>query len=339
VDREATRTFPSLIASAHRARPSRRLEDRAKILREVFSRHPPQNADDSAFADWRSAVLASVNLGELKVELLSRTEYLQGWARAWAKYLTSARAHGMLEGGSGLHLLARLNGTDRRDFYSAMDECAACWLLAERLGLAVAVTPPGRGKTRLEFRASRPGLEMNVEVKSPFREPLLQTNPPFVALEVADAPVLRKRAARAAEKFATGQANVVMMFPRLTVPVSHSRNEIVRAMFGQDLIVVSRVPNPSTGRLATHRELVPNGFFMQSDERGMPLNTRVSAVVFVEQMAAHRHGPSARYSSFVHHELLVAQNPNASVPVRREEWPRVPILALQESVLSWSDGK
>jgi hypothetical protein len=280
--------------------------------------------------EWRLAVLASAGFAELPKDLESRASYLRGWARTWAKYLRASRDAGLLDGNDGKHLLARLNGKDRADFYSALDECGACWLLTTQMGFEVLANPAGRNGTRLELRARHGDVSFAVEVKSPYNLPPMQSEPPFVANQFSAAPLLSGCVRRDAEKFKSDEANVAIVFPRVALPVEMLRDELVRALFGKILLVIPRPPAPPRAR----REFVDDGLFTKVYEKtGRPRHTRISAVVAIGQSTDYRGTDAVE----IEHQILVAQNPNARRPVRASAWGNAPAVSLKGDILSWSD--
>jgi len=272
----------------------------------------------------------------------AETAHAITWRRvekaAWEAYLQAAFACGLFDGESGAELRGRLMSPDYENFRSAIDECATAWLLAGVLRLKVTPRPGGTGSTRLEMRATYQGGEFSVEVKSPFRQ--LRLEPGVVHVGWGDdSGALVNCIQEAGKQFSKGCANVLVIVPRFMLRVATNRRMILNAFYGQDTIhiPVDRTDGEPVGE--PYIGFQPDGRLLKVwRPEAKPRHTRVSAIVTVEEEIRDWETPAGRVEPVMHHDVLVAHNPYAEIPVCRSIWKDWPQLVHEGETLLWTDG-
>jgi hypothetical protein len=174
------------------------------------------------------------------------------------------------------------------------------------------------GSKQIEFMASGFGVGACVEVKS---------------ADDLDG-CLRK----AAEQFEPGTPNILAIASRhRMIPVASHRDQLTRALIGQDLIVLTS--NKVTGEVRwARRELVLDGPLTRPmPPVGAPNFTRVSAVVCIEPSALETADPWESQEQDYRHNILVLPNPYASDKLPDEYWSDCPRLIWDDEKAYWSD--
>jgi len=223
-----------------------------------------------------------------------------------------------------------LTGVDNVNFRSAISECLVAWFLSERLCLRVVPYPPGRAGHVLDLGIDdRRGL-IYTEVKAPHRA---VTNSVWCG---DDSDVLQTCLEDANTQFESGVPNLLVIVPRLRVPVFAVRRQLTRAFFG-DLVL--QVPvDPEYGGIVGPPQLrpAPSGHFLATHlpsgrpfkPTGTPRFTRVGAVLSIEEWFDG--------SSLLHRALLV-HNPFAHHPLPRDIWSDIPQFLPVGGEMRWSD--
>lgn len=257
---------------------------------------------------------------------------------AWEAYLDAAFACGMFDGTDGKDLRARLTGTDANTFRGAMAECMACWFFVGRLGLQVSPRPPGRKGRNLDLGVIVDNLCICVEVKAPHRE---------LTEDVHwgdDSDIIARCLDDAQKQFNAGQHNVLVLVPTLRMRVYDWRNQIIHALFGKEVIAlaIDRRTGSAVGEPSS--EFVPDGRLLatvRKDGRwlkpnGMPKNTKIGAVLCIEEQLVGMHdGPL--HQSWIDHKALVLHNPHATHPIPRGIWRDIPQLVPDKGRMVWTD--
>jgi hypothetical protein len=288
--------------------------------------------------DYRLNVLGASGPQPRDPYAAARLAHLRVEKAAWDTYLEAAFACGLFDGDSGTDLRARLISPDYEQFRSGMDECAASWLFAGPLRLNVSPRPCGAKGSNLELRVLGQGSEFNVEVKSPFRQVFME---PGVVYSGSgdDSPALSECLREAAKQFPRGQGNLLVIFPRFMLRVATSRRLILTAFYGQDLISIPI--DRSTGGPSGPSSLVfrPDGHLLKvRRSEGKARHTRVSAIMTVEPVVREITTPAGRIEPMMFHDVLVAHNPYAEVPLTQSIWGDWPQLVHEQGMLSWTDG-
>jgi hypothetical protein len=253
----------------------------------------------------------------------------RAYKSAWEVYLFAAFACGLFEDPHGADLRARLTGSDDENFRSAVSECLAAWYLAGRLKLPIQSRPEGRPGHPLEFVIKLPAGAINVEVKAPYR-PITDN-----ASWGDDADLLQSALRTANKQFEASARNLLVIVPALRVSIFDWRMPIERAFIGESIIQIlidTRTGGPagpttfpfkqSGGFLRPWR--VPN----QGTAQWMPRHTRIGAALFLNE---YEDGPEIK------HRALIIHNPNATVPLPRDPWSRIPEFSCQSGRWGWSD--
>lgn len=258
---------------------------------------------------------------------------------AWETYLETAYAIGLFENDGGRDLRRRLESPEYVQFGPAMDECAAAWYLAGPIGLSLSPRPRGAGSSVLEMRASHPGGQFNVEVKSPSRQ--IELLPGVIHTGSGDdSGALAGCLEQAAKQLPKGQPNILVLFPRFMLRVATNRRMILNAFYGQDTINIAintLTGEPSGDPYVAFR---PDGHLLRSRRsEGKPRHTRISAIVTVEEDIREIAMPSGRLEPIMCHDVLVAHNPHAENPVSRSIWGDRPQLVHERESIFWTDGR
>ena len=253
---------------------------------------------------WRLKIL---HAGGLNPSTVNRE--LRAFKAAWEVYLTAAFACGLFDGEHGKELRARLTGSDDDNFFSAISECFAAWYLAGRRRLELRPRPAGRGARILEFAIVCDSGDINVEVKAPYR--------PITAKFWwgDDSDLLEQALQQANKQFAKGQRNLLVVHPRLRLPIFEEacRTPIERAFVGEDVI---RIPlDTRTGGPAgeAYESFHQNGRLLKRWPE--PRYTRVSAALFLNE---YEEGGEVKPRA------LIIHNPNAEIALPRDMWQEIP---------------
>jgi hypothetical protein len=254
---------------------------------------------------------------------------------AWETYVGSALVCGFFEGDPGQDLKARLLGPDEAGFRSAIAECLGCWFFAGRLGLATTSSPPGRGRKMLDLLVDYGEASFKAEVKSPHKERSGR------AWWGDDSDLLERTLDRANKQFSDDGGNVLVFVPALRIPVFRLRDQLVRAFYGEEKIVIPIDPRVGGARGPASSVFFPEGKFLGTRDKkgrlikpdGTPGFTRVSAVIVIEEKLVE---DSDGY--WVDHRVVVAHNPFAQCPVSPILWAAYPQLVRQGEDLIWTDG-
>lgn len=251
---------------------------------------------------------------------------------AWEAYFDAARHVGLLAGQQGRDVLARLRGRSVQNFDSAMAECAAVWYFAGKNSLEVTPHPVGRSGP-LEFLVKVGGVGVNVEVKAPHRD--VEYDEDGIASWVGHDSDLILQALRSASKqFPAGKPNLLVLVPRLRVPLHDDRRQVIAALYGENRIFVPTQREESepysvfdpNGALFRNTKL--SGRFLKSDR--MPAHTRVSAVLSIEEVITH---------DKVDHKTLLMPNPFSKSPLPDGFLKDTIQLVQNGETLEWNDGE
>jgi len=252
---------------------------------------------------------------------------------SWDAYLSASEAIGMFDGQEGRDLKARLRSGKDPNFRAAMAECCAAWYLAGPNRQQLKPRPLGRTGKVLEFEFTSGGDSVYVEVKAPY-SPIVDT-----VWVGDDSGKLENVLAAANRQFDTGVRNLLVLVPRVRIPVYQSRGQLAKALFAEPILSVpinSGIDNG--GPDPVHNTTIQSGSFLMTrrangqpfKKSGGPRFTRLSAVLTIEEFLG---GES------IEHRVLAAINPYAEAPISEEELAGVPILAVRDGILSWSDGE
>lgn len=207
---------------------------------------------------------------------------------AWESYLNAAFVAGLFKGASGNDLRARLTGVDDDNFRGAMAECVVTWYLACRMGFPVLRVPEGRKDSSIDMQVDLPCGTAGVEVKAPFR-----ARPRSGCTWWGDDSDKIAQCVKKAEKqFADGRANLLVIAPMLRMPIFRDRSTLVRACFGESVIVCNvdlSARHDVDPDLRT--EFRPSGKFLNTRKRsgsllkrdGSPAYRRMSAILCIEE--------------------------------------------------------
>jgi hypothetical protein len=271
-----------------------------------------------------------LDAGGLNPSDLNRT--LRAYKSAWEVYLHAAFACGLFEGNHGIELRARLTGGDDDNFRSAMSECLVAWFLAGRLKLKLTARPEGRSGRPLELMIKLPNGDISVEVKAPHR-PVTDT---FWWGDDSD--LLESALNKANKQFAKGVRNLLVLVPSLRLPIGDRwRVPLERAFVGETVIHIPLDPEaggpagPTTFPFKQSGKLTrvwprddPGGFKFE------PRFTRIGAVISLSEYIDGEE---------VKHRALMVRNPNAMVPLPRDQWRGIPEFANQSGQWRWSDAE
>ena len=226
-----------------------------------------------------------------------RLRKLRAERAAWEVYLDAAASTGVLDD----DVIERLHGDLDHNLRSALAECLTSWLFAGYLRLPVTARPPGRGECKLELRVGHPTTPFNVEVKAPKEEPLTDG---VRVWSGNGAPRLEKALVDASRQLPDDHANVLVLVPELRVAVSSDRYQFVQAFLGEFEIVVPidmRTGGPSG---PSENRFAPRGRFLRrrgkKDGDNTPANTRVSAVILIEEKLVD---PASRRLAFTKEQI------------------------------------
>jgi len=254
-----------------------------------------------------------------------------GWAlkRAWEGYLSAANECGLL---ADAELRANLTGGDDESFRGAMAECLVTWFVLRKLGMAVTPKPEPKAQKNVDFAARSGSLEVFGEVKSPY-VPLLNC-----VGSGDDSRNLRACVEAAGPQFKKGRCNVLFLAPVLRTPIYMNRDQLVKAVVGEQALAVyvsfdphrpAPPPEPTflqTGKLA---RLHP-----QKDGSIRTDYTRISAVVSVEEILFE----AATGERTVDHKTTVVHNPFAEVALPPEAFGAYPQLVKRaDGNMEWTD--
>jgi hypothetical protein len=265
--------------------------------------------------------------------------YLRARKAAWDTYLYAAFACGFFEGEHGLDLQARLRGRDDDVFRAAMAECLACWFFAGRLKLRVEPRPLGRKGKTLDLLVKLPEGSITVEVKAPYKE-----SPASGSWVGDDSSVLQRSLEDANKQFPQHGRNLLVIVPRLRTPVFTCRNQLIRAFYVTEKIVVPVNPQQSLQDPPFWLENLPEGKFLQTTSQsgetikadGKPAFTRTGAVVLLEEDFWECY---VRENDFpVTHNVLVLHNPHATKPIPQNIWQGCVQFLPKDGYMVWTDG-
>src|SRR5207249_1852259 len=132
-------------------------------------------------------------------------------------------------------------------------------------------------ESTLDLRVQLADGDIQVEVKSPYRE--TSSN----IIHGDDSGLLADCLERANKQFAEGPKNLLFVVPRLQVPLSSLRNQLVRAFFGEFKFVTTIDTETGESFGPTRTEFFPEGHFLKFWTPEKPRFTRVGAVLCVEE--------------------------------------------------------
>jgi hypothetical protein len=140
------------------------------------------------------------------------------------------------------------------------------------------------------------------------------------------------------KQFEKGARNLLVVVPRLPLPISHNwRVPLERAFIGETVIQVP-IDTGTGGPVGSATfPFKQSGDFMktwptktdQNAVRREPRHTRVGAVLCLND---YDDGPEVKHRAFMTH------NPNAAVPLPRDLWPGIPDFSCQSGRWCWSDS-
>ena len=256
---------------------------------------------------------------------------LRGRKAAWETYLTAAKACGLLEGDDGKELWSRLTGIRDDGFRSAMAECMVCWYFSGVLKLPTTPKPGGRDRRRLEMKVGSHSGDILVEVKAPYRDR------PMGAVDHSD--ILAQKVNKAAKQFPDKGRNILAIVPELCPPLFHVRYPLVRALIGE--FKTTWLVDPRTGESVTepHNKFFRNGKFLNPVRSGgLPGNTRISAVLCIEETWRIWHGVTGVPELTSKHDVLVLHNPLAGAEIPQDIWGSAPQFVPVGDEMAWTDG-
>ena len=316
---------------------------------------------------WRLNVLEAC--GPMPTDPLKRLE-IRAWRAqkaAWESYLAASFASGLFEGSPGKQLRAKLTEPDDDNFRGAMAECLACWYFSCRIGARVRRTEE-RGA---DFHTQMRDVFVGVEVKSPLRE-----RPDDGKLWWGDdRDKIAQCIKKAGDQFLDSGANILVLVPDLRMPVSHDRETLVRALYGESVIKFdfnveeARLENPRaefrrTGKFL-NRWLASGRPVKRNMEPGF---RRISAVLCIEERLSHKwpnpdptvfelpreHRNVSEYwsifkrqraaylcpenESWVSHDAMILHNPHAYCSVPEHLWGEIPQFVPRGNAMEWTDG-
>lgn len=257
---------------------------------------------------------------------------------AWETYVFCAYACGFFEGSKGKDLRARLADSGTKNFRSAISECMACWFLAGRMHLPIIGDAPGRKKKNLDMQTIIKGQKVGVEVKAPYQEP---SSPVW---KENDGNLISSSLKSANEQFSDDVPNILLLIPRLRIPLSQDRSQIVSALYVKEYITgkIDSQTGSSAGPITT--KLFPEGSFLRRRQpsgalikrNGLPGFTRVSTVIVIEENPIW----ISKKICLVDHDILVAHNPHARYPINSELFCEyIQFIELDNRNWGWNDGE
>jgi len=251
----------------------------------------------------------------------------------WQAYLETAHHIGMFLGNKGKELLNALRSNDYAQFHAAMAECMVCWLLAGKEKLSLQPYVQTQNGKDVEFVATlaSTSTELFIEVKAPYKP-----SPVGLFRSIGPSERIDPVVGLASKKFLPNKANVVAVVPRVDgIHDEHdARRAYFQAVYGRSSIGLEI--NTKTGHPGkTFHVFKRDGRFLKPRKAGMPAHTRVSALLGVRPFSR---GEIPDGNAWVDHEVLIAENPFASIPLPKDFLPGVPRLTNQDEQLVWSDG-
>ena len=130
------------------------------------------------------------------------------------------------------------HGRDSKNdqFRGAMAECMTCWFLAGRMRLTLDTWAPGRENRMLEMKIVSDTGDIGVEVKVPFEE-LTDSPPEHSSYHYAgESHKLAPCMVAANKQFSDMTPNILVIAPRLERSIVQTRNELIRAAYGESKI-------------------------------------------------------------------------------------------------------
>lgn len=347
------------------------------VLRNVFT--------DDIRAAWRRRAGTSESLrfrlkvleacGPFPSDILKADEirFYRAWKAAWETYLLTAFACGMFLEDRGKELRGRLADENEEGFRSAMDECLACWILAGRMKMRIGPYAPGRGGKNLEMGILTEDGWIGIEVKSPSRPPPEPEPGKSHAIWHGDeADKVQQCMDAANRQFSDDRGNILVVVPRLRVPLFSRRDDLVRAAYGRSKITA--IFDARTGKCGPSKtEFFPDGRFLNTNRPngkplkrdGFPAFRRISAILCIEERIAERYrfpdprillDEENRYEiwpvwerarkrhfsrdnyKWIDHEILVLHNPHAYHAVSANELGEFPQFVPVGDGMKWTDG-
>jgi hypothetical protein len=169
--------------------------------------------------------------------------------------------------------------------------------------------------------------------------------------------------------------NILVIVPRLRLPMYGSRRDLIKAAYGESVIAFD--VNPEAGRLENHRWVfaqrgkflntkLPGGRPIKPD--GLPAYRRIGAVLSIEEVEREKYrcpmdvavaaslvkeGRSEWNRIFkelrdlyfsrdnqirMDHAVLVLHNPNAYEPLDEDLFAEFPQLVVRDDGMVWTDG-
>lgn len=248
---------------------------------------------------------------------------------AWAEYLDAADACGLLK---DTELVSALTGDDDDAFRAALAECTTAWYLTAVVGLNLLPKPDGKTRKNIDFRATGPGLEFDVEVKAP-HVPIM--NQVFCG---SDAEAIVASIKKAGAQFQKGHPNLLVLVPNLRTPINMDRDQLVNAAIGDWAISVPISLELETDQRPSEMVFVQNGklarLFSKPDGTTSTDHTRISAVMSIEEIMF----PADDWSVKLEHRVFVVHNPFAATPLHPSVLGDVPQLVPGEGGMHWTDG-
>lgn len=261
-----------------------------------------------------------------------RVKWLLAHRVAWDAYVEGAFHCGLFDGKHGEDLRARLADHNQENFRAALAECEAAWFLACHLQLSVSARPAGRASRPLDLLVALPGGDVNVEVKSPFREPQLGGG------WVDDSDILERCLADASKQFDEGRRNLLLLVGRLTLPIEDHRRFFSKAFYADQHIAIRF--DSDTGEQIGHPNMqyTPNGKFLKQWGKEGTRHKRVSGVLFVQETFRVFESMGGEWKFFADHDALMMHNPHAALPLPEEPWGHYPQFVRRGDELLWTDG-
>lgn len=249
----------------------------------------------------------------------------------WECYFQAAQQVGMFDGAQGANLVKALRSARFEQFHSAMAECMVCWLLAGSQRYKLEPYVKTVGEKDVEFRARKGRGEFYVEVKAPYRP-----SPSGLFRSVGPSERIDGAVARAGQKFLPGKVNVVVVVPTVDGiwREEDARRAYFQAVYGQSGLtwkIDTRTGFPSGVSTIFKRD----GRFLKPRKQGLPAHTRISGFLGVRRITR---GDPELGTSWIDHELLLLENPNAEVRLPKSFFPHVPRLISRRGRLKWSDN-